>query len=271
MKKRISLLFILTAFILSSCGDGFTVQSEIDPDRGDDIVGGEEVPRGDVRGFYVAKLLVNKGAEQATCTATHVTPTILITAAHCFISKNVRDMRLVYRTHAWSGQTRLVKKIVIHDDYPEAVKSDLALIKIYGLKPETQAILPLNYKKPAADGFNILSIGFGITNTKRKGDNDGKGIGILRSVQKRVAGYSISGDDFMISMADGKGINSGDSGGPAIYFTDKGPTILGIARSVDYHISGRTRIFDSFGFYTPISFHKDWVLKNINTLEKSRD
>ena len=266
MKKFI---LISIAFLLASCGDGFPAQSEVDSHDADDIVGGQEIQRGDVRNFFVAKLLVGNGPSTSYCTATHISDTVLITAAHCFTSKNVRQMRLVYRTHSWAGESRLIKKVIEHSDYPKDVKSDLALIQIYGLKPNTQRVLSLNFEKPDQDIFNILSIGYGITNTKRTGDNDGKGLGILRAVETKVISYSMKGDDFSISMKSGKGINSGDSGGPGIYFKDGEPTILGIARSVDYHIKGRTRIFDSFGYYTALGYHKPWVLKTLRTLENS--
>jgi secreted trypsin-like serine protease len=270
MNKHFGLLLITTALLLSACGDGGFQGPQLQELNGaDEIVGGEEINRGDTRGFYVAKLEVDVGKDTFYCTATHVSETILITAAHCLPTKDTKSMKLIYRTHAWAGESRLVKKILIHEDYPRIPKSDLAFIKIYGLKPETQHILPFNFERPTNDSFNILSIGFGITNFKKTSDADGKGLGILRAVESRVTGYSVKLDDFYIDMSKGKGINGGDSGGPAIYMLNGTPTILGIARSVDYHTQGKTKIFDSYGYYTALSYHKDWVLKNFSTLEKS--
>ena len=259
------------ALSLSACEQGFEAPQQVQGlEGGDEIVGGQEIAPGNVRGYYVAKLEVEKGNSTFTCTATHISETVLITAAHCFPSKNTRDMRIYYRGRSWSEETRLVKKILIHEDYPKAnPKADLAFIKIYGLMPATQKILPLNFERPKADFFSILSIGFGITNFIKTSDRDAKGLGILRAVDSRVAGYSMNFDQFSIDMTKGKGINGGDSGGPGIYFVNSEPTILGIARSVDYHEKGKMKIFDSAGYYTALSFYQDWVLKNFSTIEKS--
>lgn len=269
MNRYLGLLLICLNLFLAACNDGLQEQTLQDPAGSDEIVGGEEIERGDVRGFYVAKLKIDVGNSTFYCTATHVTETILISAAHCFPTKNTKDMRLIYRTHSWSGETRMIKKIVLHQDYPKLPKSDLAFIKIYGLMPETQKILPFNFERPRDDSFKVLSIGFGITNFKKTSDKDSKGLGVLRLVETRVAGYSVKHDDFYIDMSKGKGINGGDSGGPAIYTLNGEPTILGIARSVDYKMVGKTKIFNSYGYYTALSFHKDWVLKTLSTLEQS--
>jgi hypothetical protein len=263
------LFFTITTLVLAACEPGFQAQQMQDLSGADEIVGGEEIDRGDVRGFYVAKLQVDLNGETFYCTATHVSETVLITAAHCLPTKNTKSMRLIYRTHGWAGETRLIKKILIHQDYPKIPKSDLAFIKIYGLMPDTQQILPFNFERPTDDLFKVLSIGYGITNFKKTSDDDIEGLGILRAVESRVTGYSIKRDDFYIDMSKGKGINGGESGGPAIYFVNGAPTILGIARSVDYHTKGKTKIFDSYGYYTALSFHKDWVLKNLSTLDQS--
>lgn len=269
MNKYLGLILICLNLFLASCNDGFQPQTLQDPAGADEIVGGQEIDRGDVRGFYVVKLQVTVGDDTFYCTATHVSETILITAAHCFPTKNTKDMRLIYRSDGWTGQTRMIKKIVAHHDYPKNPKADLAFIKIYGLMPETQKIIPFNFERPTDDSFNVLSIGFGITNFKKTSDKDLKGLGVLRQVETRVAGYSLKRDDFFIDMSKGKGINGGDSGGPAIYMLNGEPTILGIARSVNYTSVGKTRIFNSYGFYTALSFHQDWVLKTFSTLEKS--
>jgi hypothetical protein len=129
-----------------------------------DIIGGQEIPLGDARGFYVAKLLVDVGDVTFTCTATHISENILITAAHCLPTKNTKDMRLYYRNQAGGQESRLVKKILLHEDYPKFSRSDLALVKIYGLMPATQKVLPMNFERPKSELFSVLSIGYGITN-----------------------------------------------------------------------------------------------------------
>jgi hypothetical protein len=204
-----------------------------------------------------------------TCTATHISQNILITAAHCLPTKNTRDLRLQYRNKKGGFEIRLVKQILVHEDYPKFSNSDLALIKIYGLMPATQKVLPMNFERPKSELFSVLSIGYGITNLVKTSAKDSKGLGVLRAVESRVSGYSMNHDQFYIDMSKGKGINSGDSGGPAIYFVNGEPTVLGIARAVDSRERDHAKIFDVIGYYTALSFHQDWVLKNFSTLDNS--
>lgn len=268
MSKRLCLLLTMTALLFSACDDGVQGPTLQNGGAGEEIIGGEAIDFGDPREHYVVKLEVDVGNMTYFCTATHVTETVLITAAHCFPSKNTKDMRLVYRAGNWLGDSRLVKKILLHPAYPRVKNADIAYIQIYGLMPDGHKILPLNFERPREDIFNILSIGFGITNFKLTGDEAGSGVGILRAVQTRVTSYSLNRDTFTIDMSKGKGLNGGDSGGPAIYMLNGEPTILGIARSVDFHQRGKTRVFDSVGYYTALSAHKDWALKALSTLEK---
>ena len=83
MNKNRWMLVTVATLLLAACNEGFQGQQLQDSSGGDEIVGGQEIDRGDVRGFYVAKLEVNLGDDTFYCTATHVTDTILITAAHC--------------------------------------------------------------------------------------------------------------------------------------------------------------------------------------------
>lgn len=268
MSKRLCLLLTMTALLLSACDEGGKASSSPILSAGDEIIGGEAIEPGDPREHYVVKLEVDVGNMTYFCTATHVTETVLITAAHCFPSKNTKDMRLIYRAGNWFGDSRMVKKIVPHPAYPRVKNADIAYIQIYGLMPDGHKILPLNFERPREDIFNILSIGFGITNARLTENEAGSGVGILRAVQTRVTGYSMNRDTFNIDMSKGKGVNGGDSGGPAIYMLNGQPTILGIARSIDFHQRGKTRVFDSVGYYTALSAHKDWVLRTLSTFEK---
>ena len=266
--KQLWLGLTFLALVLTACDGGFDVHPEGAPPGADEIVGGKDVPLGDVRGFYVAKLAIEVDGKTAFCTATHVSDTVLLTAAHCFNNANTKNVRVVYRTYGLSLQSRLIKKLVIHEDYKRNEKSDLAFIQIFGLKPNTQRILKMNFSRPKNSSFNLTSIGFGITNAKVSRFNGVRGGGVLRAVTTRVTGYSDNQEDMFIDMTEGKGVNHGDSGGPGIYDVNGEPTILGVARSVDEIKDGSTTYFKTRATYTPLSFHKNWTLKNLNALTK---
>ena len=238
------------------------------------IVGGERLTSKDPRSYWVAELVGQTHGDQpksAICTATHISDDVLLTAAHCFHEKNMK-FTINYTTTSWFfGTSRAVQKIKIHEGYPQNAESDLALVKISENRPSEQKVLALDLSPPTSPTFAILSIGYGITNsqlTVTEGQPfSGDGLETLRVTTDNVVDFDVTRSSFLIDMSTGHGINSGDSGGPAIVLQNGIPQILGVARSVSFDTVGNTRIFDEFGTYTSVPFYQDWIQKELKILE----
>ncbi len=268
--KLFPLLMISALFALAACdpgsNHGFINDQELDAQQ---IIGGNELGKNDARRFYVAKLEIKRGKSENICTATQITNTLLLTAAHCFFDDTgnlVKSsaIRVAYSSDSWRSHSRTVKSVHLHPDYPgKDSNADLAIVKIYGLAPDSQTLLPVSFEKPQDDMFSLTSIGYGITNLKRFGDNDGQGLGTLRTVQTFSIGYTDQDRSIIITQKSGKGINGGDSGGPAIYSVEGKPTVIGVARSVTPRKEGRARVFDVRGTYTSTYAFKNWIISTI--------
>lgn len=268
--KLFPFLMISTLFVLAACDTSNTADSfENDLNENQGIIGGSELTKTDPRRFYVAKLEIDRGAgSEGICTATQITEHLLLTAAHCFFDdagKLVRNagIRISYTSGSWKSETRTVKRVHIHSDYSKDKNADLAIVKIYGLAPDTQNLLPISFEKPQDPMFHLTSIGYGITNLRKRNDKDQTGLGTLRAVQTFSLGYLDEDRTIVIDQRSGKGINGGDSGGPAIYNLDGKPTVIGVARSVTPRKDGKAIVFDRQGQYTSTFAYKSWIMKTI--------
>jgi hypothetical protein len=200
----------------------------------------------------IMELLANKGNLWARCTATLVTPRVLLTAAHC-LTETPGFRRVVFPRNDDSNFTE-------KDLLPvQAVASDPA----YGVPrqghdfaiavlatPMPMRPVPINRASiDKAQGKMIRYVGYGLVNGLDPGSGGVKRVGSAPIGQ-------VSGTLLEIA-ANAHGLCQGDSGGPMLLDDGGGESIVGIASFADKSTCDRN------SFYQRVDTQLAWVDEQI--------
>lgn len=193
------------------------------------------------------------------CTASALTPRILLTAAHCFpettdrltvevimpdgIKEEVRG--LTYMTH------RLYKK----DDHT----ADIAMVLLETALPEGTELVHLPPKNEDLGLKTFLAAGYGITSSLVVPDG-----GTLRKVELEVQSYDPLAEMIVVNQRKSTGACKGDSGGSALYEKDGVTYTVGVMSYANFQVP-RGQSPDTVekcgyeGYYVNVQFHLDWI------------
>ena len=230
------------------------------------IYGGRILPK--TEGQAIVYFQAFRGRRSSSCSGVLISPTAVLTAAHCVRtpSSRIRRLRSV-RVGNPKGKTQRVSvsKVYVHPQfappYPER-GYDLAVIILK--KPiKTHRPIPLATKAedPRKQGTKIQVFGFGLTEKGRR---------IVRSKWLRVATLEYLSPfgcfhgpvkkmaKTRICIASlSAGICPGDSGGPAIIKTKRGPVVFGIS-SITIN---RRQCSDNQAVVGRVSASRKWIMK----------
>lgn len=196
------------------------------------IVNGEQIGKAEFPAAVAIGFDIPQYGRQATCSASLLTPQLLLTAAHCTAEFGVPADQIIGVGAAFVGanvqgnKTEVLRfaSITNHPRYgmDGQISNDVGIIELdqpyHGVDPVWYRDTELTASK--AIGAEVVSVGYGITSSSNQGSG-----GV-----KRVATLTVDeiSDQFLTSYAqtnEGRAnVCSGDSGGPQ-YFVKKDGSI----------------------------------------------
>jgi len=151
----------------------------------------------------------------AFCTGTLITPTVVLSAAHCVVGLRPHEVRFALGSDAAAPHTSLpVARLEPHPDYYD-LRHDIARVHLG--TPAPAEIAPVGVLSEMDDSFEgtpLVFVGYGVTDGQRQ-----TGAGLKRSVAVPVS--DLARWTFSYQQRGG-GTCHGDSGGPALHQDDEG-------------------------------------------------
>ena len=249
MKKLLTALCLLTSFV--SCGGGGGSGSSNACDNlGLRIANGNTCS---VKSSPVVSLVFQfPSGDQESCSGTIITPTRILTAAHC-IKSNSGDA--VGGAAFIEGTQVSITGAIAHPSYSFNTSSYPRDVAIIGLKTATNiAPLPIIASTTVSLGEEFAAYGYGDTQRSEASLTD------LESTFLIVSGVEDSAFSSSIG-SDNQSVCSGDSGGPAVInvngqFGIVGITSLGISEATELQcgVNGQGAIFTSVGSNSNLNF-----------------
>ena len=184
------------------------------------------------------------------CTGSVISPTHVLTAAHCIeADASGLTVRIGSATAFSGGEPHAVSAVAIHPGWAHSLQSDLAVLALS--QPTSAPPIPLATRDQDAmltrPGAPLTAAGYGRRSPWAKGKPK---VGLLTSTQVAAHGFcplphwimcDAGGRSGLIAHAKIKGrlrkrpvmktVCSGDSGGPLIATTPTGPVLVGVAEA----------------------------------------
>ena len=229
MKLRTALAIIASALLIASCGGGGGGGgSESGPGTNacntlglqTRIVNGSECSSQNSPVVPISLYGFDGGAY--LCSGTVISPTYVLTAAHCFFSG-------IYSASVQiNGRTIRATAYEVHPSVSSnetAVFNDVAIIRLASAAGVPS--VPIVVSRQLESGDIISIFGYGQTESQSDSNNT---LGTLRSGEMEIADVT---SDHLIASYSGNGSNTclGDSGGPALLSFEGGVGIVGMTSS----------------------------------------
>lgn len=274
----------LLVFTLTACGGSLSEVENFTYETDAAIVGGKDTTKENVISKYV--VLIYDNPTKTYCTGLLIQKNIILTAAHC-IKSDQAGLSLAFGLKPLSGDytLRQAAKVLTHPLYKKnntQDRNDLALILVKGDAPSGTQLLQIPGEEfPLKKGLLFTATGYGRTSGKK--DNTGKdtqGSGSLRHVELMIESVAEDESQFYVDQKAGKGICSGDSGGPALMRYNGKDYVVGIASAISWtvpsELDGNERkeyienkdVCSEKSIYMNVKKFRSWILEGSQSLLK---
>lgn len=273
MKKfTLSSMMALSLAVLMACAP--QNQNSLETQGNQDspaIVGGQMVVPGSQLSKQVFMIYMKSFKGGSICTATMITPTVGLTAAHCVdaligayaiysidASKALKGTGGSREALLKNPLIRQITSIRVHPQWNGSINgennADVAVFKIAGSLPPGFEVTRL-FEGTLNKGSRIIASGYGITSSLI-----GQGSGLLRETIATVDDPGLTESEFSIDQKNFQGSCSGDSGGPTFVTSPFGRLEqVGIVSYGDRNCEVR-------GVYTYPRYHMNWIANAILSL-----
>lgn len=262
MKQDLRIIGAVLALAgLVGCSNSPNTISNLRPDG--QIIGGTDATGNeDFTKTIVALYDVTEGS---LCTASILSETILVTAAHC-VGGSPADLRVVFGLDLESNNiiVRPVEAYQVSPVWPvrqnqELNTGDIAVVKFLGgLAPGFTTATLLSDINLLKNGQTTLLSGYGISDGVAN-----TGAGRLRFVETTVKQVNFTKTEVLIDQTKGKGACHGDSGGPA-YVEVNGKKLLWGVTSRGFNDPNND--CSVAAAYTSIPFYASWIERTAKAL-----
>lgn len=267
----VSSILALLVLAMSACAPANNRGSS-SVDSADEILGGRTAVPGSALSKQVFMLFGITKDGQYTCTATLITRQHVLTAAHCV--DNAKRIFAVFAIDAVAklknGNPKTDPDIIeasgarIYKGYGGSKGGkisgidvgDIAVLRLSKPAPESVVVTQL-YNSSLRSNQTLIASGYGIISGTLH-----IGTGLLRETTVIVDDPMVGKSEFSINQANGRGICSGDSGGPSFVQGSFGQLIqVGIASRVDNNCA-------TGGLYTLVPAYIGWINESVRLLAK---
>lgn len=280
MRSWRTVLLLLMPFVLAACANPQAPQGQL-PEPGSQVtgvMGGEPVSADQNWARAIVLVLASNGER---CTGALIKPDVILTAAHCVefgednVSFTIRFRKAAGANDLVSLESAETREVLAHEDYAAAgnvVINDIALIALKNPAPE--GVVPLELA-PSVRGLSsresLLAIGYGKTKDFHIAEPDSD---VLHSApvfaasrigRDPVPSMTDQSELILVSQKNGKGICSGDSGGPLLRWQEGRYQILGVANFV-MNAMVRDRRCSGYSAFRSVVAYQDWIQRSISHL-----
>lgn len=272
MKTKFLYVSCLLVFCLVGCSPDAELPTSL-PMESTGIIGGDLVQQSELSAKY--SMMIYDEETQMMCTGVLVHPKVVLTAAHC-LSREPGTMSLAFGVNPLSGKymKRKAARFYENTDYKKkdySNRNDIALVLMTENAPlNYMPVLLPDQNFPLRQGFHFTALGYGRFSERSTAHDLQAGSGRLRQTILRIEEFYSDNKQFRVDQTQGKGVCSGDSGGPALVRYRGKNYVVGVASAIWWEETETPPLnkCSQKSIYMNVKAYKGWIDDGLGDLLK---